>query len=276
MVRSSSSLDFHSMAPLFHYSERPPASALRPWLWNYWEFRVESDEPGPVPHHVPPDGSTSIAAAYGGGKLVQLIASGPRLDPFVVPATPGSHYWGVRCRPESGCLVLGTRSETLTNRSQPLTLLAPALAAGISEALVTAGNFSDAVTAMDRIFTDHLAGVEAPDPLVREAVDRLVAQGADLSIGALAVELQASERTLRRRFRIATGLTPKQFARIYRFRSAAMTLLEEQHPGWSRVASGTGFADQAHMIHEFKQLTGLTPEKLGDRVRTTRHGDLVV
>lgn len=264
------------MAPLFHYSERLTPTALQPWLWNYWEFRVESDEPGPVPHHVPPDGCTSIAAVYSRGKLVQLIVSGPRLDPFVVPAMPGSHYWGVRCRPESGGLVLDTQSEALTNRSQPLNLLAPALATALSEALESAGSFVAAVAAMDQVFAAHLAGVEPPDPLVRAAVDRLVAHGADLAIGALAGELRTSERTLRRRFRVATGLTPKQFARICRFRSAALTLLEKQHPGWSRVASGTGFADQAHMINEFKDLTGLTPEGLGAVVRKTSHGDLVV
>lgn len=264
------------MAALFHYTERHCSPALRPWLWNYWEFRVESDEPGPVPHHVPPDGSTSIAAVYSAGELVQLIASGPRLDPFVVPAMAGSHYWGVRCRPEAGCLVLDTQSEALTNRSQPLKLLAPALATGLSEALESVRSFTAAVTAMDRVFADHLAGVEPPDPLASKAVDRLVAQGAELAIGALAGGLQTSGRTLRRRFRVATGLTPKQFARICRFRTAALTLLEEQHPGWSRVASGTGFADQAHMIHEFKQLTGLTPEDLGEKVRKTSHGDLVI
>ena len=30
------------------------------------------------------------------------------------------------------------------------------------------------------------------------------------------------------------------------------------------------------MIHEFKQLTGLTPEDLGEKVRKTSHGDIVV
>ena len=129
---------------------------------------------------------------------------------------------------------------------------------------------------MDRVFGAHLDRIPAPDPIARRAVDQLVRTGGEQPIAELAAELSIAARTLLRRFRAATGLTPTQVARICRFRYAALRLIEADRPGWATVASGSGFADQAHMINEFKDLTGLTPEGLGDHVRKTSHGDLVI
>jgi AraC-like DNA-binding protein len=263
------------MVPLFHYAERHCSTALTPWLWNYWEFRVESDGM-PVQHHVPPDGSTSIAMVVVAGSVVHLAASGPWLEPFVVPVMPNCHYWGVRCRPESAGQVLGLPPEKLQGRNQLLVEIAAPLAASLRKDMAGATTLEEAAGAMDRVFAAHLNGATTPDSTARAAVDRLVASRGEATIAALATDLGLAPRTLLRRFRGATGLTPKQFARICRFRHAAMQLMLANRPGWAEMASGTGFADQAHMIHEFRELTGLTPEGLDQMVRKTSHGDLIV
>jgi AraC-like DNA-binding protein len=128
---------------------------------------------------------------------------------------------------------------------------------------------------MNRVFGARLQGAERPDRVAAEAVNRLVGSRGEAAIAPLASTLGVAPRTLLRRFRAATGLSPKQFARICRFRAAALQLTGANPPSWAAMASGGGFADQAHMIHEFKELTGLTPEGLGDRVRKTSHGELL-
>jgi AraC-like DNA-binding protein len=260
---------------MFHYAERHCPEALRPWLWNYWEFGVDA-EAGPQRHHVPPDGCTSILIGMQAGSSPRIVASGPWIEPFVVPIVPHTRYWGVRCRPESGGLVLEVPAEKLRGLNQPVATLAPRLEQGLRQSLAHAEDFGEAVERMNDVFSAHLARTPTPHAVVVEAVNQLVASGGELAVGVLARKLGCSPRTLLRRFREATGLSPKQFSRICRFRLAATTLLEPDHPGWAKVASGSGFADQAHMIHEFKDLTGLTPESLGRRVRATRHGDLIV
>jgi AraC-like DNA-binding protein len=264
------------MDPIFHYSERPCPPALNRWLWNYWEFRVESEGAAPVPHHVPPDGSTSIALVVRSGAVQHATASGPWLEPLVVPVTPGLAYYGVRFRPEAGALVLGVEPDRLLNRNQPLAPLAPALTSRLAKAIAGSEGLDQVAAAMDSVFPDHLQQVSPPDDIARDAVDVLITTRGEQTIAALASSLRIAPRTLLRRFRRSTGLSPKQFARICRFRHAAFQLMEGNRPGWAQVASGTGFADQAHMINEFKDLTGLTPEELEALVRKTSHGDLVV
>jgi AraC-like DNA-binding protein len=67
-----------------------------------------------------------------------------------------------------------------------------------------------------------------------------------------------SHRHLIARFREATGLAPKQHARVLRLQTALAGL---ETPGIqaAAVAAEAGFADQAHFAREFRALTGVTP-----------------
>ena len=60
------------------------------------------------------------------------------------------------------------------------------------------------------------------------------------------------------RFREELGLTPKAVARVLRFEQA-VRLAERSDFGWGRVARECGYYDQAHLIREFKSISGCTP-----------------
>jgi AraC-like DNA-binding protein len=79
-----------------------------------------------------------------------------------------------------------------------------------------------------------------------------------------------SQRTLQRRVKHATALTPKQHVRIARFFAADLGMLDPGHR-ISRIAIIGGYADQPHFHHEVAALTGLTPRELAQRVRQTKH-----
>jgi len=69
-----------------------------------------------------------------------------------------------------------------------------------------------------------------------------------------------SERTIRRRFLYATGLTPKTIQQIKRARQAA-SLLEKGLPIMD-VVFQTGYADQSHMTRSLRHYFGQTPTML--------------
>jgi AraC-like DNA-binding protein len=63
-----------------------------------------------------------------------------------------------------------------------------------------------------------------------------------------------------RRFRAATGLTPKRFARLHRLqRVVGSANAAGGRPDWAAIAAAHGYVDQAHLIHDFRDLTGMTP-----------------
>jgi len=95
------------------------------------------------------------------------------------------------------------------------------------------------------------------DQLVREAI-RMLRQHPGQPIAALARRLEISERQFERRFLSYAGATPKQFVRTLRLEMAIA--LRHRGASWTDIAARCGFNDQAHMIRDFKALSGVTPE----------------
>jgi AraC-like DNA-binding protein len=95
------------------------------------------------------------------------------------------------------------------------------------------------------------------DPLVRESI-RMLRQNPGQPIGALARWLEISARQFERRFQGYAGATPKQFVRMLRVEMAIA--LRHRGASWTDIAARCGYSDQAHMIRDFKALSGMTPE----------------
>ena len=65
-----------------------------------------------------------------------------------------------------------------------------------------------------------------------------------------------------RRFKQQIGISPKLFARINRFYKAF--ILKDQNPNldWLSIALQTGYNDYQHLVKDFKQFAGATPNSL--------------
>lgn len=114
--------------------------------------------------------------------------------------------------------------------------------------------------------------------LVEAFVRHRLSAGRDLSVeiaGALAMlhdgstrirdvaaTIGWSERHLARRFAAETGVRPKMVARILRFEAARRRMARTPSGGWADLALASGYADQAHLIREFRLLSGLSPTAL--------------
>ena len=89
------------------------------------------------------------------------------------------------------------------------------------------------------------------------------------SVGEVCERVGGSRRSLERAFARFIGTTPKQFSRVARLRRASRSLCQNEGPlgGWAEFALAHGYYDQAHLIHEFRSLTGLTPTRYSPRSR---------
>ena len=61
------------------------------------------------------------------------------------------------------------------------------------------------------------------------------------------------------RFEQTVGLTPKRYARVLRFHALIERVALRRPDDWAQAAVEAGYADQSHLIHEFKRLAGMTP-----------------
>ena len=69
-----------------------------------------------------------------------------------------------------------------------------------------------------------------------------------------------SRRWLSHTFAEQVGITPKRYCRLIRFQQVVQEIVSEQSVDWAGMALAGGFCDQAHLIHEFRAFSGLSPE----------------
>jgi AraC-like DNA-binding protein len=106
------------------------------------------------------------------------------------------------------------------------------------------------------------------DVLIKTACQQLNCSNGNGSIAQLAQKLGLSKRMLERRFQLHIGTTPKKYARIVRLRNA---LFQRQTlSSWADVAYSSGYYDQSHMINDFQELYGLSPDKLYPQIETSK------
>jgi methylphosphotriester-DNA--protein-cysteine methyltransferase len=97
--------------------------------------------------------------------------------------------------------------------------------------------------------------------LVQQALRGLASSGSAVRVEELAARLDVSRQHLAAQFREHVGLSPKLFARICRFRLATAAIRATPAPDWAQLALECGYFDQSHLIHDFQELAGNTPER---------------
>ncbi len=86
-----------------------------------------------------------------------------------------------------------------------------------------------------------------------------------LDLEQLATRLHCSTRSLLRRFKAATGLTPIDYLQRLRI-SAAQSALHQPQPSLEQVAVAVGYQDRATFSRLFKHLCGETPGAFRRRI----------
>lgn len=130
-------------------------------------------------------------------------------------------------------------------------------------ALRIAGTWAQVFTIVDGFVTEALVARHARSRQraysneVARAWHVLSGVGGRLTVKELAARVNLGERHLETRFREQVGLTPKQCAQVFRFRRAC-GLLAKGLPQ-ADVTIACGYHDKAHLCHEFRAMSGLTP-----------------
>ncbi len=229
------------------YREHAPSPALATWLACTWE---RTGDGGPAVR-VLPDGCIDLVWIEGTGTLVV----GANTAAFRVDLPAGMRTVGARLRPGAAPALLGVAAEGIRDARVAVSELwdddGERLAAELDAA-------DDPVDALQAALLRLAATAPEPDPLVRQAVDRLSPR--EVALACLADDLGVSERQLRRRVRAAVGYGPKRLSRVLRLQRA----LAGTRAGvdLAQVALDAGYADQSHFSHDCRALAGVPPSAL--------------
>jgi AraC-like DNA-binding protein len=98
-----------------------------------------------------------------------------------------------------------------------------------------------------------------PSPEVQRAWQLLRASGGRIAIRDIVADIGWSHKHLIAKFTQQVGLPPKAVARLTRFERVLARTRTGPVGSWSRVAAECGYADQSHLIREFREFAGTTP-----------------
>jgi AraC-like DNA-binding protein len=131
--------------------------------------------------------------------------------------------------------------------------------------LGAAATAAEILDALEPVLIDRLQPGDAPDPVVRDAIERLERDPSQ-GIASIAAAHGLGHPSFVARFRRATGSTPKRFAELVRFHHLIDRMPVATAASWSDLAVAAGYYDQSHVIRDFKRFTGFTPADYHRRV----------
>jgi AraC-like DNA-binding protein len=136
------------------------------------------------------------------------------------------------------------------------------LATEVYERLRATNDWSARFAVLDRLLGAALNTDRAVPDEVARAWGLLLRTGGTMPIRDVALDVGWSERHLSALFTREIGLRPKTAARVTRFDRARRVLERNARagrPNVAGVAAECGYFDQAHLIRDWQQFTGLAP-----------------
>ncbi|WP_190086512.1 AraC family transcriptional regulator [Streptomyces longisporoflavus] len=251
-----------------------PAPALRQYVDSYVGFDLRGL---PAGVHCGPPGRalTAVISLSDPLEVAAGVDDGSPATPFSSVAgglmcrSVAIHHDGrqqgvqVALTPLGARAIYGMPAAELAHRLVPLDELLGALAVELVDRLRSATTWAARFTALDELLLRAVGrgGHRMPrqPPEVTEAWRRLVTARGCVQVGALAAELGWSRRYLTERFRGEMGLAPKTFARVLRFERAHELAAAQDPLPWGDVATVSGYADQAHLVRDWREFTGRSP-----------------
>lgn len=201
----------------------------------------------------------------GGQPFPGIFLCGPMTAPLATRASAPLRSLSVVLQPWLLPDWFGVAARTLVDTWIDGRALAALCGAGVAQALVDAVHYPDRLAAALQPFVREVGSV--PDG--REDLCRALQDAG--SVAAAASRLGLGARQFERRFGRAFGLSPKRWLTTRRFEASLVQLARTGEP-LAGVAAGAGYADQAHMTREYRQVAGHTPGQTRGALASAQSG----
>jgi AraC-like DNA-binding protein len=183
--------------------------------------------------------------------------AGARSTSFVLDTSRPLSVIGVRFKAGGGAGLIGLPAGELHNLEVSLDNLWRSDTPRLLEELFRASDPEAKLHVLEQFLLSKLRGNR------HGAVDYALTQfqrslGAS-SIREIVEHTGLSSRRFIAAFRDQVGLTPKVFARLCRFRRAIGSLQGSTDVDWADTALTCGYFDQAHLIRDFREFSGMSP-----------------
>ncbi|GGN28315.1 helix-turn-helix domain-containing protein [Streptomyces fuscichromogenes] len=241
------------------FRRHPPAEPLRRHIETYWF--IDWDLPEPYVSHVVPHPSVHLTFQEDGADAPPYAElTGVALGLYTRRLTGRGRVCGAKFRPGGfRPYAPGHPVSHWTGRVLRADEVLPRATPDAARAVLGPHDDAGRVAALDAFL---LALAPAPDPRADHAMDlaeRIRTDRTVRRVGDFAQAQGVSVRGLQRLFAEYVGITPKWAILRCRIHEALERAGKEADVDWATLAAELGYADQAHLIRDFKATVGVPP-----------------
>jgi len=240
-----------------------PTGALKPFIKHY--LVIESDEG--IINRLVPDTSVVLVFRYKGNvnftaggietNIPASVLTGLKKSSRLVNYSAGSAAILVIFKTAAAGNFFKVPLHELFEGSVPLYNFAGSRRVSeIEDRLSAAKNNLARIDLIEQFLFSQYKGAGG-DQLVLAAIEKMYAAKGFYKIKALADSLYISQDAFEKRFRKATGASPKQLSSIIRLRNIVAN--GKKLENFNQLAYNAGYFDQSHFNNDFRLFTGQTP-----------------
>lgn len=239
---------------------RSPSPPLTPYVECIWHY--ESATPLEGRDRVLPDGRFHLMLNLGAG--VGAVA-GLRSHHVVVDTAQMSSVMGVVFRPGAARGFFAPPALDFRDRAVRLDLVwGRASEAQLLDRLREASVVDTRLRIVETVLVERMQRVGKQHvplhPAVHYALHALGKAPDIRTVADVSREVGWSRRWFTHAFAENVGMTPKRYCRLLRFQNVVRQIASQECVNWAELALAGGFCDQAHLVHEFRAFSGLSPE----------------
>lgn len=254
------------------YQVRKPSGPLGAYVDRLW---LTTDAPEHSRLRILPSGTMELAInlsddalrMYAGPQSERslqysgAVVSGAFRGHFALDPMAHATVIGVHFRPGGAARFMKVPATELVDAHVNLDavwgLFAEELRERLSEAATTRRRFD----VLEAALLGRLREAPARRGAVTEALSAFERVHGDVRVRDVAQRVGLSQRRFIQVFAQDVGLTPKIFGRVCRFQRARAVVRGVSDPDWAAVAADCGYFDQSHLIRDFLEFAGTSPEE---------------
>jgi AraC-like DNA-binding protein len=188
------------------------------------------------------------ATLFGQHTVLHTKHSNPDLLAFVVHFQPGVLY-----------RLTGIPLHELTNTYIDAECVFPKEITFINEQLCYCHSSGEMISVVETFLTKLILQQKKQAHRIEAAAKLLLQHTEPISIDWLTKESCLSTKQFERKFKETAGVTASTLARINRFDKTVKLKNAQPHTDWLTIALQCGYYDYQHLVRDYKEFTGLTP-----------------
>jgi len=194
-----------------------------------------------------------------GKRFGAAAVCGPQSRYFVLGPADHVSVVGAHFKPGGAFPFLGLPLNELNDQHVALEDLWGPYARSLRDQLLCAGGPEARMDVLEQALISRLAKRPAYHPVVAYALNQFGAAPAVPRVKEVSTASGYSAKRFIQLFEYGVGLTPKRYCRVRRFQDVIARLTRGLRVEWADVAADCGYYDQSHLIHDFREMAGMTP-----------------